>query len=423
MLEAKFVYENIELVKKNLIERNDDTTLLSDYPNLYEERRDLLLETEDLQQKRNEISRSIGLLVREGKDPNDAKTQVTNINDKIKINQEKLDIVEEKLNSILTNLPNISHESVKIGKDSEDNELIKEVGKPRTFDFPIKDHVELGENLGILDFNRASKIVGARFVLEKGLGARLERALTQFMIDVHTYEHNRLEIIPPYIVNAQSLFSTGQFPKFKEDVFKLNNHEWYLNPTAEVPTINMYRDEILKGEELPIRMVAFTTAFRSEAGSAGRDTRGMLRQHQFNKVELITISKQEDSYKLLDEMLLESEKILQLLKLPYRVVSLCSGDIGFAMAKTYDIEVWIPSQNMYREIASISNAEDFQARRAMIRYRDDKNSRPNLVHTLNGSGLAVGRTLIALIENYQNADGTITIPEVLVPYMRTKMIK
>lgn len=423
MLEAKFVYENIELVKKNLIERNDDTTLLSDYPNLYEERRDLLLETEDLQQKRNEISRSIGLLVREGKDPNDAKTQVTNINDKIKINQEKLDIVEEKLNSILTNLPNISHESVKIGNDSEDNELIKEVGKPRTFDFPIKDHVELGENLGILDFNRASKIVGARFVLEKGLGARLERALTQFMIDVHTYEHNRLEIIPPYIVNAQSLFSTGQFPKFKEDVFKLNNHEWYLNPTAEVPTINMYRDEILKGEELPIRMVAFTTAFRSEAGSAGRDTRGMLRQHQFNKVELITISKQEDSYKLLDEMLLESEKILQLLKLPYRVVSLCSGDIGFAMAKTYDIEVWIPSQNMYREIASISNAEDFQARRAMIRYRDDKNSRPNLVHTLNGSGLAVGRTLIALIENYQNADGTITIPEVLVPYMRTKMIK
>lgn len=423
MLDPKFIYENIEIVKNNLINRNNDIKILENYQELYEQRRNLLVETEAMQQERNELSRQIGLYVREKKDPSPLKERVNNINEQLKNKTLLLDNLSEQIDMITHVIPNLINSSVKIGKDEHDNELIKVVGSPRKFDFEIKDHVTLGENLNILDFERASKIIGARFVVDKGLGARLERSLIQFMMDTHTFQHGREEIIPPFIVNSDSLFSTGQFPKFKEDVFKLNDTDWYLNPTAEVPTINLFRNEIIEGSKLPIRITAFTTAFRSEAGSAGRDTRGILRQHQFNKVELITISKPEESYLELEKMLLESEKILQLLEIPYRVVSLCSGDIGFAMAKTYDIEVWIPSQNTYREIGSISNAEDFQARRGKIRYKENKDSKPELVHTLNGSGLAVGRTIIAIMENYQNEDGTITVPEVLRPYMRVDVIK
>ena len=285
--------------------------------------------------------------------------------------------------------------------------------------------MDLGEKLDILDFLRAAKITGTRFVVDKGLGARLERSLIQFMMDLHSKQNDYTEIIPPFIVNEHSMYATGQFPKFREDSFKLElkDQNYYLNPTAEVPTINLYRDEIIDGETLPLKYCSFTTAFRSEAGSAGRDTRGMLRQHQFNKVELIKFSKPEDSYQALESMLLDSEEVLKQLKLPYRVVSLCTGDIGFGMAKTYDIEVWIPSQDKYREIGSISNAEDFQARRANIRFKRTKDSKTEYVHTLNGSGLAIGRTMIAIIENYQNKDGSITVPDVLVPYMGVKVIK
>ena len=289
----------------------------------------------------------------------------------------------------------------------------------------IIKHADLGEKLGILDFARAAKITGARFVIYKGLGARLERSLIAFMMDLHANKQGYTEVMPPYIVNRASMLGTGQFPKFEDDAYRVKSDEedWYLNPTAEVPTINMYRDEILDGDQLPIKYTSYTTAFRAEAGSAGRDTKGILRQHQFNKVELIKFSKPEDSYKELDGMLLDSEEVLKLLKIPYRVVELCTGDMGFGMATTYDIEVWLPGQNTYREIGSISNAEDFQARRANIRFRRSKDAKTEYVHTLNGSGLAVGRTVIAIMENYQQADGSIKIPDVLVPYMGVKEIK
>ena len=300
--------------------------------------------------------------------------------------------------------------------------------EPTKFDFEVKDHVALAENLDILDFDRAAKITGARFVVYKGLGARLERALISFMMDLHAKQHGYTELMPPYIVNGASMLGTGQFPKFQEDAYKVSagqedDNDWYLNPTAEVPSINMYRDEIIDGDALPIKFCSYTTAFRAEAGSAGRDTRGILRQHQFNKVELIKFTKPEDSYDELEKMLLNSEEVLKQLDIPYHVVELCTGDMGFGMAKTYDIEVWLPGQNCYREIGSISNAEDFQARRANIRFKRTKDAKTELVHTLNGSGLAVGRTLIAVLENYQQEDGSIKVPEVLVPYMGVKEIR
>ena len=298
--------------------------------------------------------------------------------------------------------------------------------EPTKFDFEPKDHSELGAKLGIFDFDRAAKITGARFVIYKGLGARLERALIAFMMDLHTMRNNYKEVMPPYIVNRASMIGTGQFPKFEEDAYRVSassDEDWYLNPTAEVPTINMYRDEILDGADLPIKYASFTTAFRAEAGSAGRDTKGILRQHQFNKVELIKFAKPEDSYDELEAMVRDSEEVLRQLDIPYRVVELCTGDMGFGMAKTYDIEVWLPGQNTYREIGSISNAEDYQARRANIRFKRTKDAKTEYVHTLNGSGLAVGRTVIAVIENYQQADGSIKIPEALKPYMGVDYIK
>lgn len=424
MLDLKYVTEHIDEVIEKLSTRNGDFSYLRNLVSLQEERKTIIIKKEALLQERNESSKLIGQYKREGKDVSEILKKVENIKVQIPELDARQETIENELFQILSITPNIPHASVPIGKDEEANVEVRRVGEIRKFDFEISDHVALGEALGILDFERAVKVTGPRFVVDKGLGARLERSLIQFMMDLHSDEHGYTEAILPYIVNEKSMFGTGQFPKFKEDAFKIQNMEgWYLNPTAEVPTINLYRDEIIPFEELPKKFVAYTTAFRAEAGSAGRDTRGILRQHQFNKVELIKFALPENSYDELEAMVRNSERVLQLLKLPYRVVTLSTGDMGFGMAKTYDIEVWLPGQQKYREIGSISNAEDYQARRANIRFKRTKDSKTEYVHTLNGSGLAVGRTMIAIIENYQNADGSITVPEVLRPYMKVDVIK
>lgn len=424
MLDLKFVTENIDLVIKRLETRGGDFNYLRQIPELQEERKKLITKKEGLLAKRNEQSKLIGQYKREGKDVKEIMESIEHIKVEVPQLDQKLTQIENDIFEILSTTPNLPHESVPIGKDDTANVEVRKFGQIRKFDFEIQDHVSLGEKLGILDFERAAKITGPRFVVDKGLGARLERSLIQFMMDLHSQQHGYTEIIPPYIVNDKSMFGTGQFPKFKEDAFKIANMDgWYLNPTAEVPTINLYRDEIIPFEQLPIHYVAFTTAFRAEAGSAGRDTRGILRQHQFNKVELIKFALPENSYEEHEAMLRDSEKVLQLLNIPYRVVCLSTGDMGFGMAKTYDIEVWLPGQNMYREIGSISNAEDYQARRANIRFKRTKDAKTEFVHTLNGSGLAIGRTIIAIMENYQNQDGSITVPEVLRPYMKVNIIK
>jgi seryl-tRNA synthetase len=425
MLDLRFVVENIDLVVQKLSKRNGDFTYLYEVVELSNKRKDIILSVEAKKALRNEASKKIGELKRQKLDATSILNEVAHLGDEIKTLDDELKLIEDKIQWILSITPNIPNDSVPEGKDDSFNVEIKKVGTPRVFDFEVKDHIALGESLGILDFERAAKITGTRFVVDKGLGARLERSLIAFMMDLHALKHGYQEIIPPYIVNEKSMFATGQFPKFREDAFKLvaGDNAWYLNPTAEVPTINLHRDEIIDGDSLPIRYCSYTTAFRSEAGSAGRDTRGILRQHQFNKVELIKFTKPEDSYQELEDMLLHSEEVLKQLGLPYRVVTLSTGDMGFGMAKTYDIEVWLPGQNMYREIGSISNAEDYQARRANIRFKRTKDAKTEFVHTLNGSGLAVGRTMIAVIENYQNADGTITVPEVLRPYMKVDVIK
>lgn len=425
MLDIKWIRDNLDQVIERLSTRGADFSYLKDVVAKDEERRTLIAEVEKLKAERNQTSKEIGLLAKKGVDTEPIKERVREIGEKIKQDDETIAEIDLYIKEALLNTPNIPSLETPIGFDDKDNKELYKWGTPKTFDFEVKDHAELGEKLGILDFQRAAKITGARFVIDKGLGARLERALISFMTELHAEDHGYTEIIPPYIVNEASMYATGQFPKFKQDSYKVTSEDenWYLNPTAEVPTINMHRDEILDGDQLPIKYVAFTTAFRSEAGSAGRDTKGILRQHQFNKVELIKFTKPEDSYQELDKMLKNSEKVLQLLKLPYRVVSLSTGDLGFSMAKTYDIEVWVPSQNTYREIGSISNAEDYQARRGNIRFKRTKDAKTEYVHTLNGSGLAVGRTMIAIMENYQNADGTITVPDVLVQYMHTTVIK
>lgn len=425
MLDLKYVVENIDEVVRKLSNRNGDFSYLYQLVTLQEERRQIILEVESKKALRNEQSKKIGELKRLKQDVTHVLEEVAHLGDDIKVLDERLNKIEEEIFNLMAITPNIPHESVPVGKDDSFNVEIRQIGTPRVFNFKVKDHIELGEKLDILDFERAAKITGTRFVVDKGLGARLERSLIQFMMDLHAHEHGYQEIIPPYIVNEKSMYATGQFPKFKEDAFKVmaGDNAWYLNPTAEVPTINLFRDEILDNQHLPYHFCAYTTAFRSEAGSAGRDTRGILRQHQFNKVELIKFTRPEDSYQELDDMLKHSEEVLKRLELPYRVVVLSTGDMGFGMAKTYDIEVWLPGQNMYREIGSISNAEDFQARRANIRFKRTKDSKTEFVHTLNGSGLAIGRTMIAIIENYQNEDGTITIPKALVPYMRAEIIK
>ena len=424
MLDIKKIRDKTEYYIELLNRRGGDFSYLHTIVKKDVRRREVITEVEKIKALRNETSKQIGLYKREGKDVSKILKKVENIGSEIKKFEEEIREIEEYINNKLLETPNIPKEDVPVGIDDTENKEIKVVGKIPTFDFEPLPHWELATKLDILDFERASKISGSRFVIYKGLGARLERALINFMIDLHVFEHGYKETIPPYIINKDSMFASGQFPKFEDDAFKLvDKRDLYLNPTAEVPTINYHRNEMLSIEELPIKYCAFTTAFRQESGSAGRDTRGIIRLHQFNKVELIKFTKPEDSYEELDLMLSHSEKVLQLLNLPYRVVVLCTGDLGFSMRKTFDIEVWLPSYKTYREIGSISNAEDYQARRGNIKFKRTKDSKPEYVHTLNGSGLAVGRTVVAILENFQQNDGTIIIPEVLVPYMKTKVIK
>src|SRR5690554_5834555 len=425
MLDIKEIKENLTSVIERLNTRGADFSYLKETVFQDEERRKLISEAEKLKNTRNQLSKEIGLLIK-NKQPIEAlKEKVRLIALDVKEKEELVASLEKAIKSALLSTPNLPDLDVVVGLDESDNKELYRYGNRRQFEFKLKDHVTLGEELDILDFERATKIAGPRFVILKGDGAKLERSLIQFMMDLHAEDHGYKEVIPPYIVNEKAMIGTGQLPKFKEDSFQVGEKEkgWYLNPTAEVPTINMHSDEILKVEDLPLKYVSYTTAFRSEAGSAGRDTRGILRQHQFNKVELIMFAKPEESRELHERMLKDSEKVLKLLKIPYRVVLLSTGDLGFSMSKTYDIEVWIPSERKYREIASISNALDYQARRAGIRFKRDKEAKTEYLHTLNGSGLAVGRTMIAILENYQNEDGTITIPDVLIPYMKQTIIK
>lgn len=425
MLDIRLIKDNLNDIIEKLNTRGGNHSYLKETVLKDDKRRFLIKEVEALKNTRNIKSKEIGRLAKAKKPIAEEREKVKDITEKIKLIDEEILQLEKEIHKDLAITPNIPLEDVPVGLDEKDNKELYKWGVVREFNFKVKDHVDLGEALNILDFERATKIAGPRFVIDKGLGAKLERSLIQFMMDLHSEDHGYTEIIPPYIVNYESMFATGQFPKFKEDSFNVgdSNLSWYLNPTAEVPTINMYRDEILKGDDLTLSYVAFTTAFRSEAGSAGKDTRGIMRQHQFNKVELIKFTKPEDSAKEHKKMLKDAERVLQLLKLPYRIIVLSTGDMGFSMAKTYDIEVWIPSQRRYREIASISNALDFQARRGNIRFKRDKDSKTEYVHTLNGSGVAIGRTIIAILENYQNEDGTITVPDALIPYMRQTIIK
>ena len=421
MLEIKFVRQNISKVQKALLMRGE-TANIEIFSNCDDERRAILLEIEELRHRRNLVSQQIASMKKEGDDTDALVTEMREVSNKIKDLDKSLSETEEKIYKILMGLPNIPHESVPIGKDSSENPVIKQIGKQPEFEFTPAPHWTLGENLGILDFDRASKIAGARFPLYIGAGAKLERALINFMLDVQTKEHGYKEILPPFIVNRKSMTGTGQLPKFEEDLFKLEGWDYFMIPTAEVPVTNIHQGEILDEDMLPIKYAAYTPCFRSEAGSYGKDTRGLIRQHQFNKVELVKFSKPESSYDELEKLLNDAESILQRLKLPYQVIGLCTGDLGFSAAKTYDIEVWMPSQGVYREISSCSNFESFQARRADIRFRRKGKKGTELVHTLNGSGLAVGRTFAAILENYQQADGTILLPEVLQPYMNCSSI-
>ncbi|RBR27241.1 serine--tRNA ligase [Enterococcus cecorum] len=415
MLDIKMIRQNVAMVKEKLATRNVDEAKINEFVALDEKRRAELVKVEELKKLRNDVSGEIAQLKRNKENADDKIAQMKKVGEEIKALDEQIAKIDEELTAIATTLPNLPHESTPIGKDEDDNVEVRRHGTVREFDFEPKPHWEIAENLGILDFERGAKVSGSRFVFYKGLGARLERAIYNFMLDEHGKE-GYTEVIPPYIVNSHSMFGTGQFPKFKEDVFQLANTDLTLIPTAEVPLTNYYNGEILEEADLPVYFTALSPSFRSEAGSAGRDTRGLIRLHQFNKVEMVKLTKPEESYNELEKMTQNAENILQKLNLPYRVVALSTGDMGFSAAKTYDLEVWIPAQDTYREISSCSNCEDFQARRAMIRYRDE-NGKVQYVHTLNGSGLAVGRTVAAILENYQNEDGSVTIPEVLVPYM------
>ncbi|GAA0415581.1 serine--tRNA ligase [Virgibacillus sp. AGTR] len=422
MLDMKFLRNNFQEVKAKLTHRGEDLSELDRFEDLDENRRKLIAETEQLKAKRNEASKQISVLKREKKDAEPAIKEMREVGEKIAILDKNLKEIEEQLGQIMLSIPNIPHESVPVGEDEDDNIEVRQWGERPNFAYEAQPHWDIATNLGILDFERAGKVTGSRFVFYKGLGARLERALWNFMMDLHADEHGYEEMIPPYMVNRTSMTGTGQLPKFEEDAFKLVDWDYFMAPTAEVPVTNYHRDEILSSDDLPKKYAAFSGCFRSEAGSAGRDTRGLIRQHQFNKVELVHFVKPEESYETLEMLTGHAEKVLQLLELPYRVMSMCTGDLGFTAAKKYDIEVWIPSQNTYREISSCSNFEDFQARRAGIRFRRDVKAKPEFVHTLNGSGLAIGRTVAAILENYQQADGTVEIPKVLKPYMGGKEV-
>lgn len=416
MLDIKLVRNNPEIVAEGLRKRGVVINL-QNFLELDKKRRELLVTAEQLKNKRNVVSEEIGKLKKTGQDTGKLVLEMKDVGTKIKELDEQIGKLEEEMNQILLNIPNIPDESVPLGKDAGENVVVREWGKPKNFHFPVKAHWDIGEKLGILDFERASRVSGARFTFYKGQGALLERALINFMLDLHTREHGYVEIFPPFLVNGDSMRGTGQLPKFAEDMFKIEGTDFYLIPTAEVPVTNLYKGEILDGEKLPIYHCAYSACFRAEAGAAGRDTRGLIRQHQFNKVELVKFCKPEDSFVELEKLTRDAEKVLQALALPYRVVVLCTGDLGFSAAKTYDLEVWMPALGEYKEISSCSNFLDFQARRANIRYREGK-GRPQFVHTLNGSGLAVGRTVAAIIENYQQEDGSVKVPDVLVPYLK-----
>lgn len=422
MLDIKFVRENPEIVEEALRKRNNPLKL-DGFMTLEKQRREVLGEVEALKAQRNAVSKQISQMKKNNENTDEIVAKMRAVGDEIAVLDNRLRDIENNLREILLNIPNIPNEAVPYGKDDSDNPEVRKWGELPKFDFEPKPHWEIGEKLGILDAERAGKVTGARFTFYKGLGARLERSLINFMLDLHTSEHGYTEMIPPFIANRDSMTGTGQLPKFAEDMFKLEGLDYFLVPTAEVPATNYYRSEILDGSQLPIKYAAYSACFRAEAGSAGRDTRGLIRQHQFNKVEMIKFVKPEDSYDELEKMTHDAEHVLQLLGLPYHVVLLCSGDMGFTAAKTYDLEVWLPSANMYREISSCSNVESYQARRADIKFRRDNKSKPEYVHTLNGSGLAVGRTVAAILENYQQPDGSVIVPEVLRPYMGTDRIQ
>jgi seryl-tRNA synthetase len=416
MLDLKFVRENTDRVRRMLVDRHFDMDL-KPLLALDESRRRILQEVEELKHRRNVASDEISRLKREKLDSAVQIEEMRDVSQRIKVLDQELAVIEQDFRDLLLLIPNMPHESVAVGADEKDNPVVKIWGKPPEFGFEPKPHWEIGESLGILDFERAARMTGARFALYWGQGAALERALITFMLDIHTRRHGYTEVLPPFMVNSTSLIGTGQLPKFKEDLFKLEGRDFYLVPTAEVPVTNIHMNEILDEDALPKYYTAYTPCFRSEAGSHGKDTRGLIRQHQFNKVELVKLVRPETSYDELELLLANAETILQELGIHYRVIMLCTGDLGFSSAKTYDIEVWLPGQDTYREISSCSNFEDFQARRANIRYRQKGQSRTDLVHTLNGSGLAVGRTLVAVLENYQQEDGSVLIPPVLRPYM------
>ncbi|MBU5267558.1 serine--tRNA ligase [Virgibacillus proomii] len=420
MFNIKLLRKNFEEVKAKLQHRGEDLTDLEKFGELDQKRRKLIVETEQLKKKRKDVSSQIAVLKKENKDAEDLIVEMREVGEQIKKLDEELRVIEEELNALLLAIPNLPHETVPIGDTEDENVEIRKWGELPQFDFEPKPHWDVATELEIIDFERAAKVTGSRFVFYKDLGAKLERALISFMLDLHTEQHGYTEMLPPYLVNRTSLTGTGQLPKFEEDVFLVEKEDYFLIPTAEVPVTNYYRDEILSEDDLPAKFAAYSACFRSEAGSAGRDTRGLIRQHQFNKVELVKFVKPEDSYGELEKLTNDAEKVLQLLGLPYRVVAICTGDLGFAAAKKYDLEVWLPSYDTYREISSCSNFEDFQARRANIRFRREPKGKPEFVHTLNGSGLAVGRTVAAILENNQHKDGRVRIPEVLRPYMGGK---
>ena len=416
MLDAKFVLENLESVQNRLAARGPRISL-EEFVRVCREKKGVLKKVEDLRAEKNKASEEVSRLKKEGKDASSLIADMRKVGDEIAGLDEKLKVFEEELKTTLLNIPNIPHESVPVGRGAEDNMEVRRFGSRPEFGFKPQAHWDVGEKLGILDFERAAKITGSRFALYFGAGARLERSLISFMIDMHTRERGFTEVLPPFIANAESLTGTGNLPKFKEDLFKLEGFDWYLIPTAEVPLTNIYRNEILDGAVLPTRFVAYTPCFRSEAGSYGKDVRGLIRQHQFNKVEMMVFSRPEGSFDELEYMTASAEEVLKRLGLHHRIVLLSTGDMGFASAKTYDLEVWMPSRDGFMEISSCSNCSDFQARRSNIRFRREPKGKPEFVHTLNGSGLAVGRTVSAILENYQQADGSVVVPEALRAYM------
>ena len=415
MLDMKFIRENIEAVEAALKTRSADLSL-GDFKNLDSERRRVLSSVEALKAQKNSASEEIAR-TKDKSQVADTIAAMKQLTAEIKEREEQLNTIQPALDALLMTIPNLPAHSTPVGRSEEDNQLVRDWGTPRQFDFTPLNHWDIAERLAIIDFERAAKLTGARFALYRGAGARLERALISFMLDMHTETHGYTEVLPPFMVNRDSMTGTGQLPKFEEDLFRLVDPEYFLIPTAEVPVTNIHRDEILKRDELPVRYTAHTPCFRREAGSYGKDTRGLIRQHQFNKVELVSFCHPEQSEEELERLTGHAEAILKALELPYRVMALCSGDIGFSACKTYDLEVWLPGQATYREISSCSSFGDFQARRAKIRFREDDQSKPEFLHTLNGSGLAVGRTVVAILENYQQADGSVTVPKVLRPYM------